>query len=296
MSIALATATFLLLGAGQYSDDSPWGDGNHVPGYRPAFTPTALKGVQPKYVGIDSRRGIQGINPIQSHYVVKKPFAQIATSILKELTPDRDLRYLTLEQIGRRGSAIGNKTFPDRILKFWIRDGRPTTGSSNRGREYTGQGTYTLITVSERPLVVGPKPRHWPKVASKANPLPKTFPGLPISGFAKQPDMWAKEITPIGESAYYVVWIVPGKAETMAPKLVDRFEALPGWARANSRRADSFRVQPANGRTSQIAYVSLNPGNYSFDEVSAQGWTCISMVWADPATGLWRRSIVPKKG
>lgn len=284
MSIALATATIVLIGSGQTSHLEPWSDGNKMPGYKPAFTPSVLKGVTPKSVGIDQRSVFRGCRPIVSHYVVKASFAKTALSVLKEMKPDRG------------SNSIASRVLSDRVITASVTKGRPTVKRSgqNVSYDYSDQGTYTLITIRERPLITGPMPKAWPKAAMNTEKLPKAFPGHPFTGIERTPALWVKDMTPTGADFYQVVWLVKGKSETWQPKLLSQLQRNPKWGPPNPRESDNFRVHPAD-RKSGLGYLELDPANETFQE-STGNWSRITLQWVDVSTVGGPRGTAPKRG
>lgn len=281
MSIALAVVTFALVAPGQRTEPSPWMYGNKVPGYKPVFTPSVLKGMSPKSVAIDEKRAIRGLQPILTHYVVKANFAKVAHSILKQMKPDRGFTDLTLEKLQNYRIAVASLTFPDRVIQATIMAGRPIVQGG--GLNYTDYKTYTLVSFSERPLMVGSMPRAWPKVASSPPPLPKGFTGHPFTGIEKKPTSWYKDQGAGFGYYYHIDYMLKGKAEDLAPKLMAQLKGNRNWTKANPGLKDRFRISPADGRTSLITHMSFESGKSAFEEMPAN-WSRLSVQWVDAET------------
>ncbi|HTQ09989.1 MAG TPA: hypothetical protein VMI31_07970, partial [Fimbriimonadaceae bacterium] len=216
-------------------ETGPWKNGCEIPGYRPAFVSNALAGVAPKNVTIRDD-GVRQYRTISSCYVLKEPFAKAARSILTDMTPELPMDGMTDEMLTRRASLNAYKLLPDRLVAASVQAGRPVILKKGgvTSAEFGDMESYTLVTLSERPLYVGPAPKSWPAAARHSARLPKAFSGVPGAGLAKEPSFWSRGLTQGGGTQYWLGWYVHQDAKTYFPSLVERLKKSGAWEVSSS--------------------------------------------------------------
>lgn len=281
-----ALTTVILSPAFQHSLPPPeWSQKNSVPDYRAAFLPNALRNLKPQSVSFQPG-AVRGYRPIVSYWVIKKPFVEVATQALKEMTPDQGLANISERDLKARGSVNGQKTMGDRVVQMWIQKGRPIVKKEDKmtSYEYADESSYTRIRLVERPLLFGRMPSDWPKVAMHAPALPKSFPGIPFKGSNVVLTRWTTDETPVGATQYWIDWYVPESFQTLSPKLLKQLKSQSTWRIPAKASGQSIRVEPAeNG--GNFVWMSIEGGGGTYEELPANQWTRITVSWCDPKSG-----------
>lgn len=277
MLIATITA-YLFVSRVQQPIPAGWSKRNEVPGYRVAYSPDFLKGMNPTAVTLDSSV-VRGFIPILSNWVVKKPLVKVAREVMRDLAQDRDVRELTDKQIESRGSICFTKELKDRFLKFHLSAGRAVVKKTATMTSYeiSDQATYTRVQVTESPLYYGSKPSVWPLSAQRYQPLPPSFPSLPFTGIYAKPTSWSTSETPIGSTQYWVNWYLEEDAAVLVPRLARELQVSQDWKLSSPVKENRARFRPVNKKGGYV-WLILEPVN--------TGRTRICVSWVDASKGL----------
>lgn len=287
-----ALTTILLFPGSQHSTPPPeWSSKKEVPDYQAAFVPQSIRNLKPQSVSFQPG-SVRGYRPIVSYWVIKKPFVEVASKSLMEMTPDQGLANMSDRDLKLRGSVNGQKTMGDRVVQVWIQKGRPVVKRDKNmtSYAYADEDTYTRVRMVERPLLYGKMPKAWPKVAMRAPQLPKNFPGQPFKGQNIMLTRWTTDKTPVGATQYWIDWYVPESFQTLSPKLLAQLKNQSTWKSPTSTSGQSIRIEPVkNG--SNFVWMGIESGGGTFEELPANVWTRITISWCDPTTGLRGKSM-----
>ncbi len=263
-----------------------WSQRNDIPNYKAAFIPTALKDQKPHAVALGVG-GVRGYRTVVSHWVVKEPFVKTSQRVLRELSQDAGVATIGENDLKQRGSAYGQKTMGDRVVQVLIQKGKPVVKKtkSSTSYEFADEEAYTRIRLIERPLLFGPMPKTWPKAALHADPLPKSFPGIPFKGSNVLLTRWTTDQTPVGATQYWIDWYVPEDSHQLVPKLIKQLHGQNTWRVPSNVNGRSIRIEPVkNG--SNFVWMNIESGGATFEELPGNGWTRITVSWTDPYTGI----------
>lgn len=268
MLVLAAASVMLVLGDERSIREAPWEHRNEVPGYRAGFIPQPLKSLKPQSVVLDEG-AVRGYRSIQSHWVVKESFSKVVLQLAKEMKADPRLGSLGLKSLEQRQSFALTKQLSDRSITAQIFKGRPVVTKSKNvtRRDYGDKETYASITLFERPLLVGSKPKTWPKAASKGQTLPKAFPTAAIKVVNGPPATWTRSGNPDGSITYYAFWYLKREPSSVTAQYRKQTTNDPTWPVLNLR-------------------IEFEPGARMYNDVPQVGLTCVRVSWTDISTRL----------
>jgi hypothetical protein len=281
LSILLAT---IAIAPVQGPNLQQWGTRIEIPGYRPTFVSNGLAGGKLTMVAI-ADSGFRGYRPIQCQYLIHLPFVKVARGLCTDMTAEQEVDKSSDELLSRRGAIITHKVLADRCIDAMAMRGRPVVHTSGRSKSYdfADEDTYTRVTVTERPLAVGPLPRAWPVQALHAASIPSSFAGIPGASLSKTPDSWARGETQVGAMQYWMTWFVHEDSSTLIPKLTASLTKSGVWNSRVSGGRGSRRFEPVD-RKGQFVFLILSSDRTSSMEVPERGWSKVEVSWVDPAT------------